>query len=273
MSTTWKNNPAQRAEIDGILEGRLPDIWDAINQGIVQSALPLLEQKGFKRIVLIVDELDKIAERTTRDGQSTNLEDLYLGEAGKLRAYSCDVIMTFPMELRYSDAATRLADRYGEIFELGLLPVRQRDGAPGTGVAEMRRIVERRLDTAQAGAIPDVFGRVEVLNRLICQSGGQLRQLFTFIRGAINRSDSLPLPSTAFDHTVRTQRRSFDLPVTADQRALLTEVHDSKRQSPEHPSWNSLVKNLRILRYGDATGDWFDVHPLMLEAMGFAPCP
>ena len=46
------------------------------------------------------------------------------------------------------------------------------------------------------------------------------------------------------------------------QRELLTEIRSTKDARPDHPSWQSLLRNGRILLYSDH-GRWYDVHPLL----------
>jgi hypothetical protein len=254
LSAAWDGQSAQRTDIELALRDNQSDFLHEINRGL-RSALSALRASNVNRIVVIVDELDKLVD-------PNEIKAMFVGGQQWMKGMACDVVLTVPWEFHHSADGSRLnVDHgYGEVLELGVLPVDHRDGTPNDAArAELRKMVERRVAAARAiapeGDLPPVFDR---LPELIELSGGQLRVLFELIRKAINRADR----ADAADRAIESSMNELATGVTAAQRELLAVVHTEQDAKPEHPEWQSLLRNGRILLYVDG-GRWYDVHPLL----------
>ncbi|MGH3928050.1 MAG: hypothetical protein ACRDTT_35165, partial [Pseudonocardiaceae bacterium] len=138
VSLTLKDLPTARREFRELLQGQLQTIYDLVNTEILQEASSWLASRGYERMLIIVDQLDRIPQKLLNGHRVTNHESLFLDHAGTLRALSCPVLYTVPIELAYSRCHGRLQDVYGsKVLTLPAIPVRDRDGeesASGLGV-------------------------------------------------------------------------------------------------------------------------------------------
>jgi len=159
-----------------------------------------------------VDQLDRIPQKALTDCL-TNHENIFLDNAGTLRALSCDVLYTIPIELAYSRCRARLEDVYGtRILTLPVIPVSERgrrDFAPG--LRALCEIVRRRADKGGV-SLADFFADHALLERLCRLSGGHVRTLFILLRSAIERSDTLPITEDIVQRAVRRSADDFALP-------------------------------------------------------------
>lgn len=100
-----KDVPIARSTLRGLFQGHLPTIYQLINDVILKQAREWLHQPthgGFDDILIIVDELDRVPQRVLRERELTNYENLFLDNAGILKALDCDLLYTIPMPLAYS---------------------------------------------------------------------------------------------------------------------------------------------------------------------------
>lgn len=199
-----KDVPGARKNLRKLLEDRLPTIYNLINETILKKAREWLkEEGGYEDILIVVDQLDRIPQKALTD-RLTNHENTFLDHAGTLRALSCDVLYTIPIELAYSRCRARLEDVYGtRILTLPVIPVSERgrrDFAPG--LRALCEIVRRRADKAGV-SLDSFFTDRTLLERLCRLSGGHVRTLFILLRSAIERSDALPITEDIVQRAVR----------------------------------------------------------------------
>ena len=270
LSTTLKQQPAERKHLRDVLDGELPAIWDEINGQVLDRVRPAFQEVGIERIVIFVDELDKVPLRDVRDGL-TNLDMLYLSDAGKLKALRCDVVLTVPIEYHYSSAGARLNDTYGEVLELGLLPTRNRDGGDGQGVEALRQVLDRRMERA---GIDDTIleGGRDALTAVIRASGGQIRQVFQLLRSAIDRVDGAPIvTAAAITKAMANARRVLRHGLNDDHWQVLAQGAATFEVDTTKPIVTELLRTSRLLPYvSDDGSQWYGVHPLLLDEEGRA---
>jgi hypothetical protein len=266
VSTALKESRTERVSIRDVLETTLPRVWDDINAELIGPAKAALREAGFNRVVVIVDDLDKIDPRPGRTPGLSNLDELYISGAGKLRALQCDVIYTVPLDFAYGTAAPALNDRYGEVLDLALVPTRSRHGERAEGVGAMREIVQRRFAAAHVDF--DVFeGGIATVDDIIEFSGGQVRQVFTLLRAAIDREspDATGVQRKSVDRAVASLRRSMLGGLDVQHRAMLARVRETNEKFPTDPVFQELLRTARVLPYAAGGEQWYDVHPLLDE--------
>jgi hypothetical protein len=268
LSTALRERPAERRRLRDVLDGELPAIWDDINGRVLDQVRTQFAEIGIERIVIMVDDLDKIEPREIRDGL-TNLDVLYLSDAGKLKALRCDVVLTVPIEYWFSSTSTRLSDTYGEVLELGILPTLERDRSDGPGVAALRHILERRMARADVDETA-VEGGWDTLTDVIRRSGGQIRLVFQLLRSAIDRSDGAPsISRSAIDRALAGQRRTFRHGLNDRHWAVLDAAVDTFRVDTTDDTVAELLRTSRLLPYlADDGAQWYGVHPLLLRDDG-----
>ncbi|MBI3472274.1 MAG: hypothetical protein HY013_13035 [Candidatus Solibacter usitatus] len=264
-----KDVPGARGKLRKLLEDRLPTIYDLINKEVLRPAREWLTESGYDDLVVIVDQLDRIPQKVLHTSL-TNHENLFLDNAGTLRALNCHMLFTIPIELAYSRCRGRLGDVYGsQILTLPVIPVTDRgrkDFSPGLDA--MRKIAGVRA--ARAGVTAGFFEDDALLDQFCRLSGGHVRSLFILLRSAIERSDTLPLTRAVAERTIRRAAADLVLPLQKPDWEVLREVHQTK-EKPQDPAradiWHGLLRDLFVFGYEDDAGIWYDWNPL-LGAMG-----
>lgn len=260
--------PTARREFRHLLQGQLPTIYDLTNREILVRAREWLAQPehgGFEDVLIIVDQLDRIPQKLLNGRGITNHENLFLDHAGTLRALTCDVLYTVPIELAYSRCRNRLHDVYGgEILSLPAIPVRDRDGKEfGPGLGVLREIVDRRA--AKAGvALDEIFATADLLTDVLRHSGGHVRGLFVLLSSILDRTADLPITEAVTRRTLRQAAADLALPLRAGDWTLLDEVHTSHQPVGDDADvLNALLRDRFVLAYQDDRGYWYDRNPLL----------
>ncbi len=246
LKAALKDNPLVRTELRKVLRGRLPDIYDLINNEVLQNARKHLLALGYTDIIVIVDQLDRIPFKTIDNLGKPNHEELFLDRSRELRFLDCHVVYTVPVELAFSTKRIRLENLYvTSIQQVPLVPVIDREGLRcDPGVTAMRTLIERRALVAQL-SMAEIFASEQVLDCVIRYSGGHMRQLFLLLRASLERGD-LPLDSQVLERALQIQRAALVKPLNDTQWNTLHEVHD-KRQRVESDTWDALVRDLYVL--------------------------
>ncbi len=120
---------------------------------LIDDARTRLRIQGFKDLVVIVDQLEKMAYRTNKDGTSSHKE-LFVHHAGQLKSLHCHIIYTVPINLIFS---ANLGHTFGSdaIFVIPMV-----DANKSTGKEKLREVVARRIDIEQVFASPELVDRL-----------------------------------------------------------------------------------------------------------------
>ncbi|MGH8896683.1 MAG: hypothetical protein ACRDZ4_06560 [Egibacteraceae bacterium] len=265
VSLTLKDLPTARPQFRKLLQGQLPTIYDLVNVKILAEARRTLAERGFEDILVIIDQLDRIPQKLINGRGLTNHENLFLDHAGTLRALTCNVLYTVPIELAYSHCQNRLQDVYGgSILTLPAIPVRDRDGEDSpSGLRMLREIVERRARKAEV-ALDGTFESPKLLTEVLKCSGGHIRGLFVLLRSILERTDKLPITQALVDRSLGAAAADMARPLRPGAWKLLDEVRASHQPVGEDPeAWNGLLRDRFVLAYRDERGDWYDRNPLL----------
>ena len=133
-----KSGSKRREEIRSVLERELSLLIERLNT-LIDDARTRLRLQGFKEVVVIVDQLEKMAYRTNKDGTS-NHKELFVHHAGQLKSLHCHIIYTVPINLIFS---ANLGDTFGSdaIFVIPMVDVNK-----VAGREKFREVVARRVD-------------------------------------------------------------------------------------------------------------------------------
>lgn len=111
LTATLKASPNTRAQVRKLVEPHTVSLIEAINQFIAE-AMRLTLERSTQKLVMIVDNLDRITRVQTGQGERSNHEQIFIDRSEQLKALDCHVIYTVPLSLAYSGRGTDLRDIY-----------------------------------------------------------------------------------------------------------------------------------------------------------------
>lgn len=206
-----KAGSSQRETVRTVLKRELSVFMDRLNM-LIATARQTLQDKGFKDIVLIVDGMEKMHYELNDEGVSTHT-DLFIRHAEQLRAPQCHIIYTVPVSLAYNE-------NLGADFDDPLvLPMVRIDSA---GLAKLIELVERRVDTQQ------VFSEPDLLERLVCASGGVVRDLMRLVRMATD-TDADTITTADVDYALKTLRNEYDRLIRNSDIPMFRRIQQERR--------------------------------------------
>ena len=185
ITAKTKESPQLRRRLRDYLEPRTENILQSINKELLDRANLELKARGKKGLVVIVDNLDRVAVRPLPSGRSLP-EYLFIDRGEQLRKLHCHVVYTIPLALTFSNESAQLQHRLGGGVApkvLPMIPVRQRCGEIHTeGLGLMRQMVLARafpdmLPGDRLNLVTQLFDNLETLDRLCLISGGHVRDL------------------------------------------------------------------------------------------------
>lgn len=265
--------PTARDDFRALLRNQLPTIFELVNRELLPAAREQLLRDGFEDVLLIVDDLDRIPQKVLTGGDVTNHHSLFLDGSPALRAISCSLLLTVPIELAYSPAQARLRDVYGGAIEtVPLLPVVDRSGATiPAGQAALIEIVGRRARQAFGTATSNpascagrIFAEEELLQRAVRLSGGHLRSLLVIMSGLLDWIDELPVAASTFDRYATVTAQDFARALFPPDREMLHQVA-ADGQSSEDPRFFELLRSMYLFAYRSEGCDWYGLNPLLQE--------
>lgn len=264
-----KSSPDARLEIRKALEPNVSNLIQAANN-LLDEAVIRLRAKGYRDLILIIDNLDRIVLRNLEGGITTH-ERLFLNRGAQLHALRCHVVYTLPISMVFSPTATALVNVFGRRPDvLPMVKVANPDGADNpAGMNALREIVWRRLDAAKVKqqAAFDSTGTLDYLCRM---SGGHIRNLLILIRSACTVAGTLPLTHHIIERAVRGISNDFERALNRpDFFDVLRKIDQAKAlQGSEHDQL--LLYNLSVLEY--LNGEvWYAVNPAVRMLEKFNP--
>ena len=119
-----------RKDIRLSLDPQIFQLIERINE-FIRAALPQIKKKGYRDLVLIIDNLDRIVlrEMDEKTGMTTH-DALYLVHAEQLKALAAHMIYTVPISMFYSIKATQLAGAFPNYEILPMIKIAEEDGSP-----------------------------------------------------------------------------------------------------------------------------------------------
>ncbi|MFO5473013.1 MAG: P-loop NTPase fold protein, partial [Dolichospermum sp.] len=180
ITAKTKESPHLRRRLRDYLEPRTENILQSINTELIDRANLELKARGKKGLVVIVDNLDRVAIRPLPSGRSLP-EYLFIDRGDQLRKLNCHIVYTIPLALTFSNDSAQLQHRLGGGLApkiLPMIPVRQRSGEINIeGLELMRQMVLARAfphssPPERLNLITQLFDNSDSLDRLCLISGG-----------------------------------------------------------------------------------------------------
>ncbi len=266
LSGSIKSGPDTRKKIRALLEPRTKDLLTAAND-VIGLAEKELKKLGYERLIIIVDDLDKMILRKQHGMDCSTGEYLFIHRESQLRAFACHVLYTMPLALAYSNVEQNIADLYGgptPVIPMIKISEKPPSTAPHEpGYQQLREMIQKRLDHAQARH-EDVFESNAVETELIRLCGGQPRELMILIRDAIVGA-GFPITPASVERAARDSRRAFARELHKKHWPIIHTVMQTgmiERTDDNEPIVRDLLDSRAILQYSNEN-EWYNVNPLI----------
>lgn len=266
LAMRMKSGPTERDRLRAGINERASGWLQAAND-FVGEALLALGKKGYKRLLLVMDDLDKLILQVNEKHGCHPGEYLFLHRAAQLAGIGTHVLYTVPIDLHYSHLGPRIESAFGEKTRvIPMVKIRHRPPASKPhpeGKAALRNLVERRI--ARIGLAPGEAIEDDALEFLIDRSGGQPSELLNFVKDATIRIDALPIDLRAAEQVEREHRRSYEASLTLGNSARILRAVAETGAPPsdaDESVFRELLASRAILRYMNDEG-WFAVNPLV----------
>ena len=275
ITAKTKESPQLRRRLRDYLEPRTANILQSINQELLERATKELKTRGKKGLVVIVDNLDRVAIRPLPSGRSLP-EYLFIERGEQLRKLNCHVVYTIPLALTFSNDSAELQHRLGGGVApkmLPMIPVRLRSGEIfSQGLGMMQQMVLARafpdiLPSDRLRLITEVFDSRETLDRLCLISGGHVRDLLGLLFDCLREQDP-PFERDCVELVIQRQRDYRANAIDPHEWELIFQVVQQQRVRGDI-EYHALLRSLFVFEYRDHQGAWFAVNPVLAETDKF----
>lgn len=275
ITAKTKESPHLRRRLRDYLEPRTENILQSINQELLDRANKELKARGKKGLVVIVDNLDRVAIRPLASGRSLP-EHLFIDRGEQLRQLNCHVVYTIPLALTFSNDSAELQHRLGGGVApkvLPMIPVRLRSGdiyLPGLTL--MRQMVLARAFPDinicdRLELVQEIFDSQQTLDRLCLISGGHVRDLLGLLYDCLREQDP-PFGQDCVELVIQRHRDYRTNAIDLDEWELIFQVVQEQRVKGDIEN-HSLLRSLYVFEYRDHQGAWFAVNPVLAETQKF----
>lgn len=214
-----------------------------------------IEYKLNKNIVVIVDDLDKLAR-----GQQS--EDFFYKNYQLLLQPKCFIIYTFPIHLAFNPIFENVRSYFDGFFVLLQLPVRDRERHPiKENLDFYRDVVAKRLnlDLVEESAL-----------QCAIESTGKLSEMLEVMRASALRGYRMQRSQISLEDvtgTLQELRMTYDTTLTQAHKEKLIEIHESGEARDKDPDTlliRELLFSLTAVEYRHKGERWCEVDPLLL---------
>ncbi|MEY2913611.1 MAG: hypothetical protein RLZZ184_2920 [Cyanobacteriota bacterium] len=275
ITAKTKESPHLRRRLRDYLEPRTENILQSINTELIDRANLELKARGKKGLVVIVDNLDRVAIRPLPSGRSLP-EYLFIDRGDQLRKLNCHIVYTIPLALTFSNDSAQLQHRLGGGLApkiLPMIPVRQRSGEINIeGLELMRQMVLARAfphssPPERLNLITQLFDNSDSLDRLCLISGGHVRDLLGLLFDCLREQDP-PFDRNCVELVIRRQRDYRANAIDMNESELIFQVIQEQRVKGDI-EYDLLLRSLFVFEYRDHQGVWFAINPVLAETEKF----
>ncbi len=240
-----------------------PQMSQLLDRGrlLVIAARAAARKAGHKDLVVIVDNLDRIALKDRGAGRTSH-EILFIERGELLKGFGCHSVVTVPISLLFSPKLANLSAIFPDRHVLPMVKIfahGSREPWP-PGWALLEDILRQRLDMAALFA-------AGVGDTLIGGSGGHPRLLMTLVRYALDFVDDPPVSGEAARKAMRRLVNDYDRSIPESHWPLLARVHRDQAVLNDD-AHQLMLFNLSVLEYQNERR-WCDVQPAVLELAQF----
>ncbi len=232
------------------LETKISDLIQKLNWLIRE-----VESKACKKIVIVVDDLDKL----TRGQQA---EDFFYKNYRLLIQPNCFIIYTFPIPLAFNPYYENVRHDFDDDVILPQLPLKSKDGKKinKENFNFYRQLVECRMDLSLI--------EEDALNEAIF-STGKTSEFISVMRDATikaHRKEKGKITKEEITEVLEKLRRTFDRTLTEAHKKRLLEIYNKKEARDEtidDSTTRELLFSLTAVEYEDKEGRWCDINALL----------
>jgi hypothetical protein len=246
LSREAKTRQCLRTELDQ----KISDLIQKLNWLIVD-----IEEKSGKDLVIIVDDLDKLAR-----GQQS--EDFFYKNYQLLIEPSCFVVYTFPIPLAFHPQYENVRHAFTSDVILLQMPVFKRNGEPHQeGRKFYSDVISRRIES-------DLLDQ-EVLEYAI-ESTGKLSELVEVMKEAslsAFRKGQTSISKNDVATALEKLRMTFDRTLTEAHKKKLLEINkckEAREEGPDSVLTRELLFSMTAVEYEDEMGRWCEVNAMLL---------
>lgn len=213
-----------------------------------------IENKSEKELVVIVDDLDKLA----RGRQS---EDFFYKNYQLLLEPNCFVVYTFPMALTFHPNYRNIEFSFGGSVVLLQIPVTDRNmNYIEDNLKFYRQVITNRMEISliDKGALEYAIESTGLLTELIETIKEATLNAFRKNREKIVEED--------IEFALNKMRLIFDRILTENHKRKLLEIYETKKareDGPESTIIRELIFSLNAIEYQDREGIWYDINPIL----------
>ena len=254
-----------RKQIRLSLDPQIFVLIERINE-YIRAALPEIKKKGYRDLVIIIDNLDRIVLRVLDEEAGRTTHDaLYLEHAEQLKALDAHMVYTVPISMFYSPKATQLSGAFPNYKILPMIKVENEDGSPcRDGIDLLSDVAKKRIN------VESLF-ESGLIDFLAEKSGGMLRDFIRLLGYTIEMAEAgggkIPVPKRYAERAFRFLINEYGRMVPDRHFGLLAKVAKNKKAKND-TDHQAMLYNLSVLEY--MNGDrWCDVHPAVRELAEF----
>lgn len=274
VTAKTKDSPKLRSQLRQYLEPRTSGTLEAINQQVLEIAKQRLKEQGYKGLVVIIDNLDRVDISLKTTGRSQP-EYLFIDRGEQLKKLNCHVVYTIPLVLIFSNELSTLTNRFGvKPLVLPMVTVKTREGNDNSeGMELLRQMVLARAfpnlgESQRLRCITDVFDDSETLDRLIRVSGGHVRNLLVLLYSCLQENDP-PIERDCLEMVIREYRDDLISAISDEEWELLHQILQQKDNVKGEEEYQTLLRSMFLFEYRDVEGRWFDINPAIAESRKF----
>jgi len=214
-----------------------------------------VEEKLNKRIVVVVDDLDKLAR-----GQQS--EDFFYKNYQLLLQPECFIVYTFPIPLAFDPRYENVRSYFNGDVVLLQLPVKDRRREPNRdGMEFYETVIAKRmnLNLFEEGVLKEAIS-----------STGKLSELVGVMREASIRAHRMGRTSIFkedVDAALEKLRRTYDRTLTEKHKEKLLQINqcqEARDDDPDSQIIRELLFSLTAVEYEDKEGRWCEIDPMLL---------
>lgn len=249
-----KNSSDSRQQIRNRIEPRSSELVNKI-QRVIQEISQKADAAAKKTVPLVIlDGLDKIPLEQARK--------IFKENGSRFGMLDVHLIVTFPIALTYTPEYSDIITWFPNPEKLPMIKLRRwENGSYLTGYTEgvetMRKIVEKRAELS-------LFEDESVLDLLITQTGGYIRDLFRCIAKAANRARMRMAQTISMeDAEIALSILESDINGRYDTAMINTmrEIYKGEKFVSTSEEMTKLLQVGAVLEYNRQR--WCDLHPLV----------
>lgn len=257
---------------------RMSNLIEEVNSVFTEVEQRLAKGGERRRIVVILDSLEKVQRVRDREQGMPSLERLFIQGAAILTRLNVHLICTVPLSLVRSHGP-QIAAAYGSApFVMPMVKVTKR-GHPDTpheeGYDSLRELMRKRVHPAE---LQQVFAE-NVLKWLIRYGGGHVRSLMQFAQAACTYEGSLPMTMASAHKAIRQHLQLYatSVPLPVWPKLARIEVSGGTDFDNADPDARLMLEQLFAMEYvnGDESDGafdmtpWYSVNPIIRELPQF----